>query len=61
MCSGILSLGVDNIFAATIQEVWRAAICLVGGFLEAIVGTVAKEQFVSVDYYVIYCYFFETS
>jgi len=31
--------------------------CLVGGFLQAIVGAVAKEQYVSIDYYVIYYYF----
>jgi len=51
----------EYIFASTVQEVQRAAICLAGGFLEAIVGTVAKERYVSVDYFIIYCSYFKTS
>jgi len=44
-----------------VQEVWRAAIGLVGGFLAAIAGAVAKERYVSVDYFIIYCSYFKTS
>ena len=60
-CSVLSLCVVINILPANVHAVQRAAIGSFGGFLQAIVGAVAEEQYVSVEIFVKYCSFLKLS